>query len=88
MCLNNIYNIYIKREIVAFDVFEGQTIEVFSWCSFSILFNFSASEAFAGEALVRGEINFFYSLVLSMDNRPLLSPKPKNICFCRGFLWE
>ena len=50
-------------------MFERQTIEVFTWCSFSILFNFLESEAFAGEALVLGEISFFslLSLVWTLD---------------------
>ena len=38
-----LYTTFLKREIVAFVVFERQTIEVFSWCSFSSLFNFSES---------------------------------------------
>ena len=44
-------------EIVAFVVFERQTIEVFSWYSPFILLHFSESEAFSGEALVLGEIS-------------------------------
>ena len=47
--------IYIDREIVTLVVFEKQKIEVFGWCSFSILFNLSECQAFAEEALVLGE---------------------------------
>ena len=66
-----IYTIYLLKEIVAFVVFERQTIEEFDWYSFSIIFNFSESEAFAGEALVLGEIS--YSLVFGMDIESFLS---------------
>ena len=59
-----IYTIYIERKIVTFVVFERQTIEVFVWCSFSILFNFSEKEAFAGETFVLGEITFLIFLFL------------------------
>ena len=50
-------------------MFERQTIEVFGWCRFSILFNFSESEAFAGEALIFGEasILILLSLVWTSD---------------------
>ena len=44
--------------IVTFAVFERQTIGLSGWCSLSMLLNFSENEAFAGEALVFGEIHF------------------------------
>ena len=56
--------------LVAFVVFERQTIEVFDWCSFFFIsFNFSESEAFVGEVLVLGEISFpiLLSLVWASD---------------------
>ena len=58
-------------------LFERQTIELFGWCSFSILFNFSEYEAFAGEALVLGEISFLIllSLVWTSDLFSLLTLK-------------
>ena len=45
-------------------MFERQTIEVFDWCSFTLLFTFSESKAFAGEALVLGGISFLIHLSL------------------------
>ena len=59
-----IYSKYLSREIVAFVVFDRETIDVFGWCSFSILFIFSESESFAGEAIVLGEISFLILLSL------------------------
>ena len=52
------------ESLIAFVVFERQTIEVFGWCNFSILFNFSEIEAFASEALILGEISFLILLPL------------------------
>ena len=48
----------------AFVVSERQTIEVFGWSSFSIVFNFLESKAFSGEALVLGEISLLIRLSL------------------------
>ena len=65
--------------MVAFVEFQRHTIEVFGCCSFSILFSFSGSEVFAGEAFVLGEVSFPISLVFGMDIGSLRSSKPKNI---------
>ena len=56
-------------EIITSVIFERQTIEVFGWCSLSILLNFSENEAFTGEALVLVKIYFFIllSLVQMLD---------------------
>ena len=59
-----IYTIYLESGIVAFVVFERQTIEVFRWCSFSFVFNFSENEAFAGEVLILGDISHLILLSL------------------------
>ena len=71
------YNIYRERKIVTVAVFERQTMEVFGWYSFSILFNFLVCEAFAGEALVLSEISFLIllSLVWTSDLFSHLTPK-------------
>ena len=43
--------------------------------------------AFAGEALVLGEI-FSHVPIFGMDIEYLFSSKPKNLYFYRGFTWE
>ena len=61
--------VYMYLSCIALVVFERQTIGVFDRCSFSILFNFSESQAFAGEALFLGDISFIILLfsVLTSD---------------------
>ena len=70
--------IYIYREREKeITVFERQTIEVFCWCSFVILFNFSESSVFTGKAIVLGEISFliFFYLVWTSDQFSYLTLK-------------
>ena len=72
-----IYTIYLSRKIVTFVVFERQIIKVFGWSSFSILLNFSKSEAFARQALILGEISFliFLYLIWTLDSFSYLTLK-------------
>ena len=77
--------IYIYENCDALVVFEWQTIEVHGWCSLFMVLNFSESEAFAGEALVLGDISFLdFSSVLTSDIYSLLILKTciftKNSC--------
>ena len=68
--------IYKYMEIVFFFVFERQTIEVFCWCSLSMLLNFSESKAFAEEAFVLRKIFFlFYCLQYGYRIYPPLNLK-------------
>ena len=65
-------------EIVSlFVVFKRQTNVLSGCCSLSTLFNFSESEAFAGEALALGDISFLIllSLVWTSDIFSLLTLK-------------
>ena len=73
-----IHTIYTYMEVVVLlVVFERQTNEVSGWCSLSMLINFSASEAFVGEAFVHGEISFLILLssVWTSDIFSLLTKK-------------
>ena len=78
-----------EREIVTFVVFERQTIEVFGRCSFSIIFNFSENKAFAGKALVLGEICFLILLSLGWTPDPfsLFAVRPtERTSVAQGFV--
>ena len=68
-------------------VFDRPTIEVFGWCILSMLFSFLENKAFAGEALVLGEISFliYLSSVWTSDIFSLLT---SNMYSYRGFPWE
>ena len=61
--------IYREKSFVTFVMFERQTIEVFCWSIFSILYSIWESETFAGEALVLGDISFLilFSLIWTSD---------------------
>ena len=79
---------YLIREIVDFVVFERQTIEVFDWCSRSIVFNFSESEAFDGVVLVLGDMSFLIILSFVWTSDLFSRLTLKISIFYRCFSWE
>ena len=65
---------------VLFDFFDRQTMEIFGWCSFSILFNFSESEVFAKE------ISFLIHLFLAWTSDLFSSLTLKSTVFIEDSL--
>ena len=71
-----LYPRWERIEIVSlFVVFGRQINEESSWCSLSMLRNFSESKAFVGEATELGEISFFI-LLSSVWTSDIFSSKP------------